>query len=105
MRKPRFLLVMGLCGLLGATGALRAETKVELKNVHLCCGACTRAVGNILKKMKDVKGVCDQEGKTVTITAPDDKTAQSAVDALAAAGFHGDTGSKGVAVKADSGVK
>jgi copper chaperone CopZ len=105
MRTPQFLVVMSLCGLLGAFGAARAETKVELKNVHLCCGACTKAVGNILKKVEGVKGVCDQEGKTVTITAADDKTAQKAVDALASAGFHGDTGSKDVTVKADSGVK
>jgi copper chaperone CopZ len=98
------VLAAGLCGLLLVGAASRAETKVELKNVHLCCGACVKAVGNVLKK-EGVQGKCDQKARTVTITAADDKAAQKAVDALAAAGFHGDTGSKSVAVKDDSGVK
>jgi copper chaperone CopZ len=99
------LLVLGsLTGLLLAADTGRAETKVEMKNVHLCCGQCVKTVGTILSKVDGVKGKCDQKGKTVTITAPDDKTAQKALDALAAAGFHGDTGNKDLAIKADSGV-
>ena len=98
------ILAASVCALLLTAGVTRAETKVELKNVHLCCGACLKAVGGILKK-EGVKGKCDQKAKTVTITAADDKAAQKAVDALAAAGFHGDTGKKEVAVKDDSGVK
>jgi copper chaperone CopZ len=82
-----------------------AETKVELKGVHLCCPACTKAVGDILKKVDGVQGKCDKDAGTVTITAPDDKTAQKAVDALAAGGFHGDTGNADVKIKDDSGVK
>ena len=89
---------------LASTGPARAETKVELKGVHLRCPACVKAVGDTLKKVDGVKGTCNREKKTVTITAPDDKTAQKAIDALAEAGFHGDTGSKGVTVKEDSGV-
>jgi mercuric ion binding protein len=85
-------------------GAARAETKVEIKNVHLCCGQCVKAVGEILKGVDGVKGACDQKGRKVTITAKDDETAQKAVDALAAGGFHGDTGNKDIAVKDDSGV-
>jgi copper chaperone CopZ len=92
-----------VCGLLAFAGAARAETKVELKKVHLCCGQCVKIVGAILKK-EGVKGECDQAGKTVTITADDAKAAQKALDALAAAGFYGDTGNKDLAIKADSGV-
>ena len=103
MRMSRLSVVAALAGLLVA-GAVRAETKVELKNVHLCCGACVKAVGNILQK-NGVKGSCDREAKTVTITAPDDKAAQKAIDALTDAGFHGATGNKELAAKADSGVK
>jgi copper chaperone CopZ len=83
----------------------RAETKIELKNTHLCCGACVKAVNDILKGVEGVTGKCDQKAHSVTITAKDDATAQKAVDALAAGGFHGDTGSKTVTVKEDSGVK
>jgi copper chaperone CopZ len=95
---------VALCALLALTGAARAETKVELKNVHLCCGQCVKIVGGLLKKAK-VKGKCDQEARTVTFTAADNEAAQKVVDALAAAGFHGDSGSKDVAIKDDSGVK
>ena len=91
--------------LLATAGAARAETKVELKKVHLCCGACVKAVGTILKDIDGVTGKCDQKARTVTITAKDDETAQKAIDALAAGGFHGDTGNKDLAVKDDSGVK
>ncbi len=103
MRVSRLLAAAVLLGLLSA-GAVRAETKVELKNVHLCCGQCVKIAGNILKKIDGVSGACDQDAKTITITAADDKSAQKAVDALAAGGFHGDTGSKEVTIKDDSGV-
>lgn len=91
-------------GSLVFAGAARAETKIELKNVHLCCPACVKAVGEVLKGA-GVKGACDQKAKTVTITAPDDATAQKALDALAAAGFHGDSGNKDVTIKDDSGAE
>src|SRR5262245_20434961 len=94
---------LGLLFVLG--GVARAETKVELKKVHLCCGQCVKAVAAILKEIEGVKGACDQAKKTVTITAKDNETAQKAIDALAAGGFHGDTGDKDVAVKDDSGVE
>jgi copper chaperone CopZ len=84
--------------------AARAETTVELKGVHLCCPACIKTVGETLKKIEGVKGACDQKAKTVTLTAKDDATVQKALDALAAAGFHGDTGNKKLAIKDDSGV-
>ncbi len=89
---------------LALTNAARAETKVELKGVHLCCKQCVSAVGGILKDA-GVKGMCDQKAGTVTITASDNAAAQKALDALAAAGFHGSTGSKDLAIKDDSGVK
>jgi copper chaperone CopZ len=103
MRMPQFMVVASLCWLFSAAAA-RAETKVELKNVHLCCGACVKAVGNILKDIEGVKGSCNQGAKTVTITATDDKAARKAIDALSAAGFHGDSGNKDLSVKDDSGV-
>ena len=104
MRGVRPILLASLTFLLASTGALRAETKVELKNVHLCCPACVKAVGEILKKIDGVKGECDAKAKTVSIAAKDDDTARKALEALAAAGFHGDTGSKDLAIKDDSGV-
>lgn len=80
------------------------ETKVELKGTHLCCGQCVKAVGEILKKVEGVTGVCDQKAGTVTITAKDDAAAQKALDALTEGGFHGTIDSKTLKVKDDSGV-
>jgi mercuric ion binding protein len=85
--------------------AARAETKVELKGTHLCCGACVKAANDILKGVEGATGKVDSKAKSITITAKDDATAQKAIDALAAGGFHGATGSKTVTVKEDSGVK
>jgi copper chaperone CopZ len=97
-------MLVAACSLMIGAGSARAETKVELKGVHLCCDACIDTVGKTLKGVDGVKGECDAKLKTVTITAPDDKTAQKALDALAAAGFHGDTGNKDLAIKDDSGA-
>jgi mercuric ion binding protein len=104
MQLMRVVVLAAGCGLLAWTGATQAETKVQLKGVHLCCDACVNAVDKTLKAVDGVTGECDRPAKTVTITAPDDKTAQKALDALAAAGFHGDTGNKELAIKDDSGA-
>jgi copper chaperone CopZ len=96
---------MSLGLVLVLAGAARAETTVQLKGTHLCCGMCVTAVGNILKTIDGVKGECDRPNKTVTITAPDAATAQKALDALAKGGFHGDTGNKDLAQKDDSGAE
>jgi periplasmic mercuric ion binding protein len=103
MRLAQSLTVVGVWTAVVFAGAARAETKVELKNVHLCCPECTKAVGDILKTVEGVKGSCDVKKKTVTITATDDATAQKALDALAAGGFHGDTDGS-LAIKDDSGA-
>jgi copper chaperone CopZ len=105
MKRSRWTFLTGLCCLLALAGPARAETKVELKGVHLCCPQCVKTVAGILKDIEGVKGECNQKEKMVTITAPDDKTAQKALDALAAAGFHGDTANKGLAIKDDSGAE
>ena len=90
--------------LLAPCGAFGADTKVELKNTHLCCPQCVKAVGDILKKVDGVTGKCDQKAGTITITAKDDAAAQKALDALAAGGFHGTTDSKELKIKDDSGA-
>jgi copper chaperone CopZ len=101
-RLSSVLMMLSTAGLLGA--AALAETKVTIANVHLCCPACVKVVGATLKKVDGVTGACDREEKTVTITAPDDATAQKAVEALAAAGFHGRPDTKSVHFPRDSGA-
>src|SRR5437763_10171775 len=103
MKLSRFIALAGAVVFLGSNAAF-AETKVELKGTHLCCGQCVKAVGDILKEIDGVTGKCDLKNKTVTITAKDDATAQKAVDALAAGGFYGTTDNDKIKVKDDSGV-
>ena len=102
--KLRGMVLTSLCSFLALAGMARAETKVELKGVHLCCGACVKAANDIIKQVDGAKAVCDSKKRTISITAPDNETAQKALDALAAGGFHGDTGNKDVAIKDDSGA-
>lgn len=104
MKLTRLLAAAGAVLLVTATAA-RADTTVELKNTHLCCGQCVKAANETLKGVDGVTGKVDAKAKTITITAKDDATAQKAIDALAAAGFHGETGNGKVTVKDDSGVK
>jgi copper chaperone CopZ len=94
---------VGLTVLVGSALAV-ADATVEIKGVHLCCGACVKGVGAALKGVDGATPKCDQKAKTVTITAKDDATAQKAVDALTAAGYHGDVSSAGVSIKETTGI-
>jgi hypothetical protein len=98
------LLVAAATLALAAGRASAADVKVELKGTHLCCGQCVKAANDIIKKVDGCTGVCDQKGGSIALTAKDDETAQKAIDALAAGGFHGTTDSKTVKVKDDSGA-
>ena len=101
----RFSSVLALGGLVVATaGVSAAETKVEVKNTHLCCNQCVRVVGQILQKVDGVTGKCDRAAGTISITAKDKESAQKAGDALAAGGFHGTVEGKEVTIKDDSGA-
>jgi copper chaperone CopZ len=104
MRLSRLAALAGLAAVLALSAAARAETKVELKNTHLCCKGCIKAVGEILAKVDGVTGECDKDARTITITAKNAEAAKKALQALADGGFHGDTGNKDLAIKDDSGA-
>jgi mercuric ion binding protein len=104
MRVKLGMVMSGVSAMLVLGAAALAETKVEVKKVHLCCGACVKGVATALKGLDGASGVCDRENGTVTITATDDATAQKAIDALAAAGYHGDIDSKTLSIKDETNV-
>lgn len=85
--------------LLALTVAARAETKVTLKGVHLCCPQCVSIVGDTLKDLPGVKGECSQKDKSIVLTAENNEAAQKAIDALATAGFYGKLDSDAVKFK------
>ena len=70
----------------------------------LLLSVCGSAALRHDKKVEGVQAACDRDSKTVTITAPDVDAARKALDALAAGGFHGDTGDKDLAMKNAEGV-
>lgn len=99
------MLTVTVSALVWAVPAATAET-IELKSVHMCCEGCADEVAAILGRVQGVSGVgCDQKAGKAKFTAADAKAAQTALDALAAAGFHADTGNQKLVVKDDSGVK
>jgi len=101
----KLLHLLAVGALAAASGPASAvDTKVVVKDTHLCCGQCVRAVGEIVKKVDGATGRCDQKAGTITLTAKDAETAQKALDALAAGGFHGTTDSKDLTMKDDSGA-
>jgi copper chaperone CopZ len=106
MRLSKWGMLSGICGLvvLCGTALALAETKVEVKGVHLCCGGCVKGVAAALKGVEGVKPKCDRDAGTVTITATDDAAARKALDALADAGYHGSTDSPSLAIKETTGV-
>jgi copper chaperone CopZ len=99
MRVKLGMVLTGVSALLVIGAAALAETKVEVKDVHLCCGACVKGVAAALKGIEGVKAACDRDSGTVTITASDEATAQKALDALGDAGYYGTVDAKGLAIK------
>ncbi len=107
MRLNKWFAPIAACGLvaLATTAALAlAETKVEIKGVHLCCGACVKGVAAALKDVEGVTPKCDQKAGIVTLTARDEAAAQKGLDALSDAGYFGDTGSTTLVLKPAAGV-
>jgi copper chaperone CopZ len=107
MAMTKLVVLSAVLGLLVGSSHVAAAEKIELKQVHMCCPGCAKEVAGILGKVDGVTGVaCDMKSNSASFTAADAKAAQRALDALAEAGFHGNTGgAKGYAFKDDSGVK
>jgi len=101
MRWTKWLILPAFCGMTILTGTAfaLADTTVEIKGVHLCCGACVKGVATALKDVEGVTPKCDQKAGTVTLTAKDNATAQKGLDALSDAGYFGSTGSKSLTLK------
>lgn len=77
--------------LAGLTAAAVAETKVTISNMHLCCGACVKAVNNAVGGVEGAEVAVDKDAKSAVVTAKSAEAAQAAVNAIAKAGFHGKT--------------
>jgi copper chaperone CopZ len=92
------------CALLITALELRADTKVVVKDVHICCPQCAKMIVKA-EKTVGVHAIANVREKTVTLEAPDDQTAQKGLDALVEAGFYGRVSSPTLQMKDTSGVK
>lgn len=98
-----FLAAVAAAGL-GLIGMTAPAVTVEVKNMHLCCGACDGAATGAVTEGGGKDAKADRGGKSVTFTAANDAAAQKALDKLAAAGFWGTVDSKTYNFKDDSGT-
>lgn len=95
--------LLALTMLSQGAAAWAAET-VTFSGVHLCCGACGRAVQSAISKVQGVTAKVDANTGEVTLTAADAKQLKAGVKALADAGFHGTADKKDYAMADDSGA-
>lgn len=89
--------------LLLATTA-QAETKVTLSEMHICCGACVKAVNKAIDSVEGASVKVNKDEGTSTITADNEQTAARALQAVADAGFHGKSDNDTLEIADDSGV-
>lgn len=104
MRVLTGCVVLSMFGWLAGPSAVLAETKVELTGVHLCCGACIKAIDAATADLEGAKVTADQASGTVSITASDKRSARRAIRAIARAGWHGKSSDPSLAMPDDSGA-
>ncbi len=85
--------------------SVRAEVAVTLSKMHLCCGACVKAVEGSIEKVEGATVKVDADSGEAVVTAPDAKTARKALASIARAGFHGETDHAKLKSPDNSGVK
>ena len=84
--------------------AALADVTVTLKDVHICCTSCVKAIDKVTTTVSGATAVADKDAETVTITAPDNATVQKEVDALVAAGYFGVSSDPAIKVDATTGA-
>jgi len=104
MRFERTMLAALMLSLASGAAATAGQMKVE--GVHLCCGACVKAVNAAFEGVEGITNLTvDKDAGTVVWEAADRKTAQKGIQALAKAGFGGKAAFDGKPVNFPKGVK
>lgn len=101
------MIATGLVALLAVVSSVElanaADVKLQLNDVHICCGACVRGIQAAIKGI-DATVEVDRDGGAVRISAPSEDKARQVVDAIAAAGYHGESDHATIKMKNDSGA-
>ncbi|MCR9116161.1 MAG: cation transporter [bacterium] len=95
---------IAVCLIAGMAVSASAATKVTLSDLHLCCGACVKAVTKAVDSVEGAEVTVDKAAGSAVVTASSDETAQAAIDAIAKAGFHATSDSEKLAMKENSGA-
>ena len=82
-----------------------AEVTAKISEVHLCCKGCVTGVEKAVGEVDGAKATADQEAGTVTLSAPDEATAQKAADALVKAGYFGKCEAGNIKMHSHTGAK
>lgn len=85
--------------------SVRAADTITLSHVHLCCDKCVKGADSAVSQVSGASAACDKAASTVTITAADKATLQKAVNALAGAGYFGESSDASIKVPARTGAK
>lgn len=80
-------------------GAAKATgNEVVLTGVHLCCGGCEKGIEEALADVKDVEFDVSRSSKTVTFTSTSSRKLEDALEALANAGYYGESNHESVKI-------
>jgi len=90
--------------LLALGSAAAADSSLKLTKVHLCCPSCVKGIDKAVAGLPGVSAQCDKDAGTVTVTAPDQATAQKAVDRIVDAGYFGASSDPAIKVSDKSGA-
>ena len=104
MRVFRGLVASGLVGVLTLAGALLLRPRSRSRRSTSAAARCVKGVAAALKDVDGVKGVCDAEGRHSDPDGHRRRSRAEALDALAAAGYHGDSGNATLLIKKESNV-
>lgn len=76
--------------------APKGETEVTLAGAHLCCGGCKTGVEDAVAGIKDLE--VSMSGSNITVKGKSGNDVQKALDAIAAAGYYGNSDNETVKI-------
>lgn len=78
--------------------APKGETEVTLSGAHLCCGGCKSSVEDAVEGLDDIE--LSMSGDNITVKGKSGRDVQKAIDAIAIAGFYGESDNEDVMIPA-----
>lgn len=83
------IVAIALTTFIAAAKIARADEKVTLSDMHVCCKGCVMAIQGAATKVPGVKCVASEDDGNAVVTADSKEALQKAVDEIAKAGFNG----------------